>query len=674
MSTADGSRPVHERKVSLEGHLLHCRREQQDRQACAYPQTPSVATLNTAVSSFIEPLASQRSKESRVPEIEEKILGVYDEKIEGLPQFASYFAPVLEIVRNLGGQARPRQVFQALVERHGVPVEFLERTNRNGRPKFENRVAWARFYLTKAGLLTSPKRGIWALTDAGRQAEMTPKYAAELFHSARSNFNGDEDEDQAPGDDAAPDGVNYWFAGAMWDNGDQTERFMSEGIWQNGYEDKFSKLVRQMKPGDRIAIKATFVRKRDVPFDNHGRPVSAMKIKAIGTITANRDDGLTVEVDWTKVDPPREWYFYTFRTTVACARFHDEDMARQLVAFTFEGADQDYARFLAHPYWASKYAPEVEHLSVVEAEEQAEAEDESGAEIETYGVADIIADGGFLGREALAGLLERLASKKNVILQGPPGTGKTWLAKRLAKALIGRKFPRADQLRSVQFHPSLSYEDFVRGYRPTATGLALTDGVFLQVVEAARAEPDLPHVLIIEEINRGNPAQVFGEMLTLLENTKRSRAEAMELTYRKLPGERIHVPDNLYVIGTMNIADRSLALVDLALRRRFAFVTLEPTLNDAWVTFCGIAGMDAEAIAMVRDRVAALNATIAEDRALGPQFRVGHSFVTPTEEVANARQWFREIVETEIGPLLEEYWFDAPDRAREAKARLLMEL
>jgi restriction endonuclease Mrr len=115
--------------------------------------------------------------------LRKQVLSVHEEKIEGLPQFASYFAPVLEIVCGLGGQARPRQVFQALVERHEVPAEFLERTNRNGRPKFENRVAWARFYLTKAGLLTSPKRGIWAITEAGRRAEMTPKYAAELFHS-----------------------------------------------------------------------------------------------------------------------------------------------------------------------------------------------------------------------------------------------------------------------------------------------------------------------------------------------------------------------------------------------------------------------------------------------------------------------------------------------------------
>jgi len=232
-----------------------------------------------------------------------------------------------------------------------------------------------------------------------------------------------------------------------------------------------------------------------------------------------------------------------------------------------------------------------------------------------------------------------LRAKKSLILQGPPGTGKTSRAKRLARALIGQRSPRADQLRSVQFHPSLSYEDFVRGYRPAADGkLSLADGVFLQIVDAAKAQPDVPHVLVIEEINRGNPAQVFGEMLTLLENTKRSRADAMELAYRKIPGERIHVPDNLYIIGTMNIADRSLALVDLALRRRFAFVTLEPVLNEAWQEWCLEKGLPEDFIAVVRERVLALNVEITEDRALGPQFRVGHSFVTPSQLVKNPQQ------------------------------------
>ena len=120
----------------------------------------------------------------------------------------------------------------------------------------------------------------------------------------------------------------------------------------------------------------------------------------------------------------------------------------------------------------------------------------------------------------LTQILSRVQAKKNLVLQGPPGTGKTWLAKRLAYALIGSKDPKVarDRLRIVQFHPSLSYEDFVRGWRPSAAGkLELVDGIFLEVVEAAKAEPDRPFVLVIEEINRGNPAQIFGEILTLLE-------------------------------------------------------------------------------------------------------------------------------------------------------------
>ncbi len=596
-----------------------------------------------------------------------ELLGLHDQKIDGVPQFVSYFEPVIQIMRDFGGQARPRQIFDELIKRYEIPQEFLDLTNKNGGSKFENRVHFARFYLFKAGLMHSPKRGLWGLTDVGWKTALSPESAAEIFRSARTNFKGDEDEEVAPTEEVVPEGVNYWFVGATWDGVDQTERFLKEGVWQNGYDEKFSNHVKQMKAGDRIAIKASFTRKHDVPFENHGRAVSAMRIKAIGTIISIHDDGRGLDVSWQIIDPPREWYFYTYRTTVARARLEEDEMARRLVAFTFEGSDQELAYFLKHPYWAEQFAPEVDPLTAREAEEAEQDDDAPAEEIVAYGVDDIIAEGGFLDRHVLSGLVERLESKKNLVLQGPPGTGKTWLAKRLARALIGRRTPLPDQLRSVQFHPSLSYEDFVRGYRPSGTGLALTDGIFLQVVEAAKAHPDLPHVLIIEEINRGNPAQVFGEMLTLLENTKRTRTDAMELAYRKLPGEKIHVPENVHIIGTMNIADRSLALVDLALRRRFAFVTLEPALNEAWAQWCRDRGLPDTLITLIKNRMDALNETIAQDRSLGPQFRVGHSYVTPSENaMPDPESWFTEVIDTEIGPLLEEYWFDAPERAQAA--------
>lgn len=139
------------------------------------------------------------------------------------------------------------------------------------------------------------------------------------------------------------------------------------------------------------------------------------------------------------------------------------------------------------------------------------------------------------------------------------------------------------KVRAVQFHPNLSYGDFIRGWRPVGDGkLTLVDGPFVEMIKAAAKDPTSRHVVVIEEINRGNPAQIFGEMLTLLEVDKRTPNEALELSYKRSDGERVFIPDNLYVIGTMNIADRSLALVDLALRRRFAFIDLEPTLGKPW--------------------------------------------------------------------------------------------
>ena len=601
-------------------------------------------------------------------------MGLHEEKIEGVPQFVSYFAPIIQIMRDLEGQATPRQVFDELIKRYEISEEFLSLTNKNGGSKFENRVHFARFYLFKAGLMYSPRRGLWGLTDAGWNLTLTPENSAQIFRSAQTKFGGDEDEENAPAEEIVPEGVNYWFVGAKWSAADQTDRFLAEGIWQNGYDKKFSNLVRKMKPGDRIAIKSSFVCKRGLPFENHNRSVSAMRIKAIGTILSNLEDGRTVKVEWQLLNPPRDWYFYTYRTTVSRARLEDDDMARQLVTFTFEGKDQDYQGFLAHPYWAERFSQEERPISVLDAD--GEAPDEEGADeltnIESYGISDVITDGCFLNFKTLQTLKETLESKKNLILQGAPGTGKTWIAKRLAFALIGSRNPIAGQLRAVQFHPSLSYEDFVRGYRPSSTGLVLTDGIFLQIAEAARAQPDLPHVLIIEEINRGNPAQIFGEMLTLLENTKRSRADAIELAYRRNHDEKIHLPDNLYVIGTMNIADRSLALVDLALRRRFAFAMLEPLFNESWERWLCERGLPSQFVDLVRQKMNALNTEIAQDRALGSQFRVGHSFVTPPEDqqISDGKEWFLSVINSEIGPLLEEYWFDSPIRAQTAVQEL----
>lgn len=603
-------------------------------------------------------------------------MSLFEQKLEGVPQFVSYFIPVRGALLHFGGQATAREVYDYIAQHGGLSKEQLSQTNQNGYPTFENRAAWARFYLTKAGWMFSPKRGVWALTETGKQGDLTEELAATLFKAAQTKFKGHEESQRAPENNVQPDNTQYWFVGAVWDGVDQLPRFLEENVWKNGYDGKFADRVRGMKPGDRIAIKSTFVQRHDLPFNSHGRSVSVMRIKAIGTVTRNHGDGRVVDVEWEQDLKPRDWYFYTYRTTVTQARVEDEELARRLVSFTFEGTSQDYAYFVAQPYWRERFQDASNSAEAVTAEEDEldELVEDELIEVVTYGVSDILEEGCFLPELELFTILKRWQEKKNLILQGPPGTGKTWLAKRLAKALIGQRSPSDDQLRVVQFHPSLSYEDFVRGYRPNADGrLALMDGVFLQVVEAARAQPDVAHVLIIEEVNRGNPAQVLGEMLTLLESSKRSRADAMELAYRKSIGEKVYVPDNLYVVGTMNVADRSLALVDLALRRRFAFVSLAPCFNNAWMQWCEAKGLAADEIARIKAAVDALNGEVSTDRALGPQFQIGHSYLTPLETVRDARAWFTDVVHTEIGPLLQEYWFDAPERAREATQKLLLQ-
>ncbi|RJP22446.1 MAG: AAA family ATPase [Candidatus Omnitrophota bacterium] len=291
----------------------------------------------------------------------------------------------------------------------------------------------------------------------------------------------------------------------------------------------------------------------------------------------------------------------------------------------------------------------------------------------SYSVNNILAEGCFLESAKLEEILKRLREKKNLILQGPPGTGKTWLAKRIAFALIGKR--DNSKVCALQFHPNLSYEDFVRGWRPTVNGkLELSDGPFLQMVTAAGNDPTAGYVLVIEEINRGNPAQIFGEMLTLLEVGKRTSDEALKLCYHKDDNERVFIPNNLFVIGTMNIADRSLALVDLALRRRFAFINLKPQFGELWQRWvCNQFSIDSNILSEIKKRIESLNNEISSDMSLGPQFQVGHSFVTPSSNIfiSDSRNWFKQIVETEIGPLLDEYWFDAPEKARKATRQLL---
>ena len=268
-------------------------------------------------------------------------------------------------------------------------------------------------------------------------------------------------------------------------------------------------------------------------------------------------------------------------------------------------------------------------------------------------------------------LVKSIKSGKNLILQGPPGTGKTFIARRIAWCVIGRKDDAPTEM--VQFHQSYAYEDFVEGFRPAKEGgFDLKLGVFRRFCERARANPAIPHVFIIDEINRGNLSRIFGELLMLIEADKRSDGYAVTLPYSDT---RFHVPDNVHLLGMMNTADRSLALVDYALRRRFAFETLEPAYGteygrEAFEKHLAGKGADPALARRICDRMGKLNEKIANDKELGRGFRIGHSYFVPGDGDVPSEDWYRHVVDTQIAPLLREYWFDAAEDVERDVARL----
>ena len=285
---------------------------------------------------------------------------------------------------------------------------------------------------------------------------------------------------------------------------------------------------------------------------------------------------------------------------------------------------------------------------------------------DTHAQQDLFIDPGHFTR-----LVESIKSGKNLILQGPPGTGKTFIARRIAWCLIGRE--DSEPIEMVQFHQSYAYEDFVEGFRPTkGGGFDLKPGVFRRFCERARANPAIPHVFIIDEINRGNLSRIFGELLMLIEADKRSEDYAVTLPYSDT---RFHVPTNVHLLGMMNTADRSLALVDYALRRRFAFETLEPAYGtkygrDAFEKHLASKGADPSLAGRICDRMGKLNEKIAKDKELGRGFRIGHSYFVPGDGDVPSEDWYRHVVDTQIAPLLREYWFDAAEDVERDVAKL----
>lgn len=274
--------------------------------------------------------------------------------------------------------------------------------------------------------------------------------------------------------------------------------------------------------------------------------------------------------------------------------------------------------------------------------------------VENYTKEDFLNDV-YISEEKYDTCVSRLKHKKNLILQGAPGVGKTFAARRLAWSIMGVKDD--NRIEFVQFHQSYSYEDFIMGYKPAGDGFALEKGLFYNFCLKAKNDPTNDYFFIIDEINRGNMSKIFGELLMLVENDY--RGTDITLAYDKKP---FSVPINLYIIGMMNTADRSLAMIDYALRRRFSFVEMVPGFDsegfEAYQTT-----INNNTFNKLIGRVKALNADIENDASLGKGFCIGHSYFCGLEDGCTDAV-LKEIVDYDIIPMLEEYWFDDEAKAK----------
>ncbi len=255
----------------------------------------------------------------------------------------------------------------------------------------------------------------------------------------------------------------------------------------------------------------------------------------------------------------------------------------------------------------------------------------------------------YISKESYESLKALLLDKKNIILQGAPGVGKTFSAKKLAYSIMGEI--DKSRVEFIQFHQSYSYEDFIMGYKPNEEGgFYLKKGVFYNFCKAAKADPNRPYFFIIDEINRGNMSKIFGELLMLIEN--QYRGESVKLAYND---ELFSVPENLYIIGMMNTADRSLAMIDYALRRRFSFIDMKPGFDSEGFKKYQ-ASLNSNLFNKAIETINLVNEVIAKDDSLGEGFCIGHSYFC--NQIAFSEQWLKNVIDYDIIPMLREYWFD----------------
>lgn len=561
--------------------------------------------------------------------------------------FLRWFRPVIQALRDLGGSATPADARKKIVENeHLTDEEVSETRGRNNVNKFENEVAFARSYLVKGGYIDNSVTGIWTLTEKGQIVEMTDELASDIFKSGVDDYQAKRKDKNALGD-ADVETVHYWLyapgeGAALWDD------FYNSGImglgWHelgdlNAYvsKEEMTEKLRELRGGDssyKNSVHAVWqfvheLKVGDIVFAKKGR-------------TEILGRGI-VESDY-EYDEEHEGEYPNIRH----------------VKWTHKGSWQSDEMFAMKTLTDISNYPDLvaKFTAMFEDESEEEEPEEKAIAYPPYTMDDFL-DEVFIGEDDYNTIVGVLKNKMNIILQGAPGVGKTFVAKRLAYSIMGVK--DVERVMMVQFHQSYSYEDFIMGFRPSGSGFDLKKGAFYNFCKKAEVDSENDYFFIIDEINRGNLSKIFGELFMLIENDKRGSRNKLQLPYSD---EMFFVPDNVYIIGMMNTADRSLAMLDYALRRRFAFFDLKPGFGTegfkAYQTELNSAKFDS----LIRC-VEALNEKIAGDESLGEGFCIGHSYfcnLTP-ETVDDAS--LSGIVEYEIIPMLKEYWFDESFKVKE---------
>lgn len=433
---------------------------------------------------------------------------------------------------------------------------------------------------------------------------------------------------------------------------DQINDFIQYGYFEDLHDKDYSQLINQMNVGDHVLLVRYGYISSDLPFDNNGHRISCMYIHGRGEITYNYDNGKKVDIDWEAFNEPLIWYFYTTAARPIWKLDNSHELTPLLIDFAFNDKPQNYDFFLKRwdkVFWSKG---------------QEGIDQEEGLNntlLKPYSEAlslESISNKTGLNLRNLSQWVDQIERKKQAILQGPPGTGKTFITDLLAQYLT----KDGGLVELVQFHPSYSYEDFMQGFRPeTVNGqLSFTqkDGIFKRFCQRAKELGDTPCVFIIDEINRANLSSVFGELMYLLEY----RDKRVKLSSREL----FSIPQNVYIIGTMNTADRSIALMDHALRRRFSFITLEPSEAVLRHHLAEVQGIRVSGLIKVLQQISL---------AMGdPNYALGHSFFV--DNPAQLAEHLPAIWQYDIEPYLEEYFYDqldkvAPFRWNQVKSTIL---